>query len=195
MTGNPENNSDLPFLHLALPVMDEPDLLPRLLGCLATQTYRRFRLHICVNQPESWRDDPEKATSCENNGATLLMLEEWEGCETVVIDRSTRGLGWIGKQHGVGYARKTLMDHINREATPDDVIVSLDADSVFSENYLLSIALNFSAHPGAVALAVPYFHKTGQDDVANRAMLQYEIYIRHYILNLDRIGSPYAFTQ
>ena len=194
MTDNPENKTNLPFLNLALPVMDEPDFLPRLLDCLAAQSYRRFKLFVCVNQPEFWWCNPGKKLSCQHNASSLALLKGWKGCETVVIDRSSRGHGWTGKQHGVGYARKTLMDQIDNTAQPDDIIISLDADTVFSEDFFTSVARNFRAHPDAVALAVPYFHKTSCDDLANRAILRYEIYMRHYFLNLDRIGSPYAFT-
>jgi len=70
----------------------------------------------------------------------------------------------------------------------------MDADTIFSENFLLSVAMNFHNHPESTALAAPYFHKTPTDDTAARAMLRYEIYMRHYFLNLSRIGSPFAFT-
>ncbi len=194
MNGNPENTTNLPYLNLALPVMDEPVFLPRLLDCISAQSYRRFKLFVCVNQPESWWNNPAKISLCRHNASSLALLKEWKGCETVVIDHSSQGQGWTGKQHGVGYARKTLMDQINSTAQPDEIIISLDADTVFSNDFLLSVAQNFHAHPDAVALAVPYFHKLGGDELANRAILRYEIYMRHYFLNLHRIVSPYAFT-
>lgn len=174
--------------------MDEPELLPRLLDCLSAQTYRNFRLFVCVNQPDSWWSDPVKRSSCLNNQASIALLSRWDGCETHIIDRSSQGHGWTGKRHGVGFARKAVMDLADKMAGPDELMVSLDADSVFSPEYLGSIALNFSTNRGAVALALPYYHRTGSDPAANRAMLRYEIYMRHYFLNLHRIGSPYAFT-
>jgi hypothetical protein len=194
LTADPISDSGLPFLFLALPVMDEPGLLVRLLDCIRGQSYRRFKLFACVNQPESWWNHPEKIIACENNQESIRRLHEFPGFGIEVIDRSSRGHGWTGKRHGVGYARKTVMDRINSIANPDDVIVSLDADSVFSENYLLSVARNFHEHPEAAALAAPYFHNMPDDTRAARAMLRYEIYMRHYFLNLARIVSPYAFT-
>jgi hypothetical protein len=194
LTANPGGNSGLPFLFLALPVMDEPDFLPRLLNCLSIQSYGRFKLVACVNQPESWWQHPDKIAACENNRASLQLLNEFSGFDIEVIDRCSQGSGWTGKKHGVGYARKTLMDHINEVASPGDVIVSLDADAVFSEKFLESVGLTFRNHQEAAALSMPYFHRTPADPVAARAMLRYEIYMRHYFLNLDRIGSPYAFT-
>lgn len=194
LTAKSRGISGLPFLYLALPVMDEPDLLPRLLNCISAQSYGRFKLFVCVNQPESWWNSPEKKVVCENNAESLRLLHEFPGFDIIVIDCSSKGRGWTGKRHGVGYARKTLMDRINAVAGADDIIVSLDADSVFSENYLGSLARNFHDHPESAALSVPYFHKTPNDCNAGRAMLRYEIYMRHYFLNLKRIGSPYAFT-
>ncbi len=184
----------LPFLYLALPVMDEPEFLQRVLRCIEVQSYRRFKLFVCVNQPDSWWNNPGKRPACENNAASLALLSEFSGFDLEVIDRSSPGNGWTGKRHGVGYARKTLMDEINAVAKPGDVIVSLDADVVFSENYLRSIAENFHRHPGSAALSVPYFHNIPDDPIAARTMLRYEIYMRHYFLNLKRIDSPFAFT-
>ncbi len=194
LTGSQEKNSPLPFINLALPVMDEPELLPRLLDCLSAQTYRKFRLFVCVNQPDSWWLDPVKRKACLNNRACLDLLSKWDGCETHIIDRSSQGHGWTGKRHGVGFARKAVMDLVNAMAGPDELMVSLDADSVFSADFLGSVARNFSKNPCTVALALPYYHPIGSDPAANRAMLRYEIYMRHYFLNLHRIGSPYAFT-
>ena len=194
LTAKPGGNPGLPFLYLALPVMDEPDYLQRLLNCISVQSYDRFSLFVCVNQPDSWWTDPGKLAACENNELSLRLLHDFKDYKITIIDCSSKGGGWTGKRHGVGYARKTLMDQINAVAGPDDIIVSMDADSVFSENYLRSVAQNLYDHPGSAALSVPYFHKTPKDIDAARAMLRYEIYMRHYYLNLARIGCPYAFT-
>jgi hypothetical protein len=158
------------------------------------QDYPRFRVFICVNQPDEWWEIPGKRRICEANVKALHVLENYPGLDITVIDRCTRGNGWKGKKHGVGWARKTLMDAISKEADPGDIMVSLDADTTFRDHYLSSLAENFSAHGNATAIAVPYFHKLTEDEAANRAMLRYEIYMRYYSLNLWRIGSPYSFT-
>jgi hypothetical protein len=174
--------------------MDEVDLLPRTMACIASQTFRNFKVFICVNQPDAWWDDPQRKDHCRNNIKTLEYLNSFTGFDLVVIDFASPGNGWKGKRHGVGWARKTLMDAIVSESDSKDVVVSLDADTVFDEHYFFSVAQNFRDHPSAVALAVPYFHKTGADPEADSAILRYEIYMRHYLLNLFLIGSPYAFT-
>jgi hypothetical protein len=111
-----------------------------------------------------------------------------------VLDHASQGNGWAGKYYGIGWARKVIMDNICLNASPGDLILSLDADTTFNENYFLSVALNFFNNPDAVALSAPYFHLPSADIRAHRAILRYEIYMRHYQLNLWRIGSPYTFT-
>lgn len=184
----------LPFIHIALPVQNEPQFLRRLVDCISRQTYTRFRVYICVNQPESWWDDPDKSEICLTNEMTLEWLNTL-GRETFeIIDRASRGKGWDTRNFGIGWARKVIMDMISGLASDADLILSLDADTTFNENYFLSVALNFFNNPDAVGLSAPYFHMISPDPRAYRAVLRYEIYMRHYQLSLWRIGSPYTFT-
>jgi len=48
--------------------------------------------------------------------------------------------------------------------------------------------------PHHSALCLPYYHLLSGDGTLDRPMLRYEIYMRHYLLNLLTISSPYAFT-
>lgn len=181
-------------LYIALPVLNENGHLPQFMACVSSQTYRDFVLFVCVNQPDEWWDDPEKAFICHENHKTLRYIKAISDFNTVIIDKSSKGNGWRGKKHGVGWARKTLMDAINAVAGENDIMVSLDADTTFSENYFQSLVTNFKRSPDATGIAVPYFHKPVPDEEAYRAILRYEIYMRYYSLNIWRIGSPYTFT-
>lgn len=199
----------LPFIHIALPVLNEPQFLRRVIECISRQTYKRFRVYVCVNQPEAWWSDPDKSEICLTNEMTLSWLRDivtepnlnsnisssdYTVGNIVIIDRASKGMGWGLKNFGIGWARKVIMDTIRDQSDPSDLILSLDADTTFNENYFLSVALNFYNNPDAVALAAPYFHMYSDDERAYRAILRYEIYMRHYQLNLWRIGSPYTFT-
>lgn len=162
--------------------------------CIANQTLRNFRMFVCINQPDYWWNNPEKQKICHDNEASVRFLESLNGIDITIIDRYSPGCGWKGKHHGVGWARKTIMDAVGKVARPQDIILSMDADAVFNEGYFNSVTRNFSNHPDAVALAVPYFHNPVDDPNAYRAILHYEIYMRYYSINLWRIGSPYTFT-
>jgi hypothetical protein len=45
-----------------------------------------------------------------------------------------------------------------------------------------------------LGIAIPYFHPLTGNNVNDRLILRYEIYMRHYLNNMLEIGNPYAFT-
>ena len=75
-----------------------------------------------------------------------------------------------------------------------DIIVCLDADTEFNDNYLETIVENFNNHKKIVAVSVPVFHKLTGNTREDHAILRYEIYLRYYALNIWRINSFYSFT-
>jgi hypothetical protein len=176
--------------------MDELDHLPATLSALSHQkTDLPFEVYVCVNQPESYWENPDGRRVCEHNHQLLEYLSHYDFLTLHVLDHSSPGKGWSKKKTGVGHARRALFDSILSVSEPDDLIVSLDADTIVESNYLQSVAENFSKHPGMNAMAVPYYHRTNpEDETATRAMLRYEIYMRNYAINLLRINSPYGFT-
>jgi len=178
-------------IYVALPVMDEEAHLSQCIEAILKQTFTNYKFFACVNQPDNWWEDAEKVEVCRANERVMGLLKN---AGAFVIDRSSRGKGWQGKDVGVGWARKVLMDEINAIATPSDLILSIDADTVFGENYFSSVVKLFKEHSNRLALSNPYYHKLTGDAVLDRAMLRYEIYMRCYVLNLWNIGSPYTFT-
>ncbi|MBC8485810.1 MAG: hypothetical protein H8D45_07185 [Bacteroidetes bacterium] len=183
-----------PVLFIALASMDEMEYLPQLISCIKKQTYKNFNLIVCVNQPNDWWEKEDKISICKNNQKSIKYLEGIKDLEITIIDKSSKGKGWTGKKHGVGWARKTIMDKIAEIANKNDIIISLDADTTFNGNYFLSIVENFNRNPDATALSVPYYHRLTGDEEKDRSILRYEIYLRYYAINLWRIGSPYSFT-
>jgi glycosyltransferase involved in cell wall biosynthesis len=204
-------------IYAALPVMNEPNL-EKTIRCILAQTQSPTALYICVNQPEEHKTNPEKKHIFEQNQRTIDFIREifckgvlhtptandgeigrMQYAPTVeIIDKST--IGWDSKNHGVGWARKILMDTINEVANSEDIIISLDADTEYPPTYFESVKSIFEtpckgeAHPRPIALSNPYYHKLTDNEAENRAILRYEIYMRCYHKNLVRIGSPYAFT-
>ena len=192
-----------PHLHIAIPAMDELEYLPRTLQSIEHSVFSNkssselpYTIYICINQPDDWwNDTAEHRRICESNATLLRVLEEYRTHHpVVVIDRSSEGRGWTGKNFGVGWARKVLFDHILSVAAPSDLIVSMDADTQFGSGYLQSLLDSFGTHPQWVALSAPYYHRLTGDENADRAILHYEIYMRNYAINMLRIGSPYSFT-
>lgn len=183
-------------LFIAIPALDELDFLPQTMQALARQQGRHhFEVSICVNQPESWWENSEKRTVCQHNQTLLKWLRSQQFPFPLhLIDKSSKGKGWDDKNFGVGFARKVLFEQIVCQAADDDILISMDADTVFGPRYVESIAQNFERHRDQTVISVPYFHPLTNDDQANRAILRYEIYMRNCLLNLFRIGCPYSFT-
>src|SRR5574344_382713 len=171
-------------LHIAIPAMNEMSFLPRTLQAILNQkTDSSFKVYICVNQPDSWWDDAERKSVCDDNYRLLDYLKSVNDMDLAVLDYSSRGNGWQGKQYGVGWARKVLFDHILDIADDDDILISMDADTYFEESYFESIVRNFKRHKMWQAISVPYYHPLTDDDSANRAILRYELYMRNFAIN------------
>lgn len=181
------------MLYIAIPAINELDNLPQIEEDLQKQSYKNFKTFFCINQNDE-ESEEESEIYLNNQKSIHFIKENFKDLNIELIDKSSKGKGWTGKKSGVGIARKTLMDSINSEAEDEDIIISLDADTRFGSNYFQSIVDNFKQNPDIPAISVPYYHKLGNDEAANKAILRYEIYMRYYELNLKRIGSPYAFT-
>lgn len=183
-----------PRINIALPVMNEMEGLPAFMDTLAKQSVQDYNLVVCINQPDHWWHDPAKRPICEDNQLALKYFSSCNDSRITLIDKTTEGRGWTGKKHGIGWARKVIMDTIAANSGPDDIILSLDADTLFNSAYLESIIENRQNCPQADAISVPYYHRLTGDESIDRAMLRYEIYMRAFAINLWRIKSPYSLT-
>lgn len=187
-------------ISVAVPMLAELENLPALLEMLNRQTFRNFTFYCCVNNPDEWScsGNEEQRRMYADNQATLGRLLSFQSLnpdyKIVILDFSSPGCGWKGRKRGVGWARKELFAAIAHDCADNELVVSLDADTEISETYLESVLYTMNAHPEHSALCVPYYHPLSGDEKQDRAMLRYEIYMRHYLLNLLESDNPYAFT-
>lgn len=181
-------------IFVCLPILNESENIPDLLGMLKSQSFKNFELIACVNQPEEWWEVDDKIDQCLDNQKSLEILKKEDQFAIIIIDKSSKGNAWQGKQKGVGWARKLVMDKAASLGTELDLIVSIDADTEYPENYLLSIVDIFKSNPKIVGLANPYYHRLTEDAEANQAILRYEIYMRNYVINMLLIDNPYHFS-
>jgi len=106
--------------------------------------------------------------------------------------------GIVRKKAGVGFARKVGMDEAVRRFAainrPDGLIVSLDADTLVSPDYLQIAGKayqNKSAHCFTFQFQHLFDSKQYADDVIWACRL-YEIYLRYFRLALKMLGVPFA---
>ena len=182
----------VPRLHLAIPVLGEFANIKPFFADIERQSYQDFHIYICVNQFDSWWNIPGKKHYCHDNARSLAYLTSLERDNLTIIDRSSPGKGWPDKKGGVGWARKILMDRIAEDAA-EGIIISMDADTRYPDDYFEKIVRYFTEYPEKIGLSVPYYHHLDNKDT-DRHILRYEIYMRYYALNMLRIRNPYSFT-
>ena len=183
-------------IYFAIPSLNESKNIEKTLDCIASQNYDgEIKTFVCINQPEEWWNMPDKVEICEDNSKTFEIIKNHKSSQNIsIIDKWNKGKGWIRKPHGVGHARHTLFAEIDKIAKNDDIIISMDADTIFNENYVKSIVENFERNRDILAISVPYYHPISGNDDVDSAMLRYEIYMRNYAIEMLRIDSPFAYT-
>ncbi|MDD3330014.1 MAG: glycosyltransferase [Bacteroidales bacterium] len=184
-------------IYFVIPVQDEDAYIGRTLDSIRNQSFKGdIHVYICVNQPDSWWYREDKRGICERNRDLMDALRHMyqQDASIKIIDRSSPGLGWTSKKGGVGMARKVLMDSVLAHASDEDILISMDADTVFEKEWVSSLWNTFQVNPPIAAINSPYYHTLSGNENQDKAILHYELYLRTYMLNLLRIGSPYAFT-
>lgn len=181
-------------VYATLPVLDEINNISDVITNLLEQEEVDLHLIFCVNQPDEWWDREDKLSICLNNKKTIDYIHLLDDHRIVCIDRSSKGNGWIGRKHGVGWARKTAMDAAAEMADDNDIIISVDADTYYPDGYFKAVADTINHHKEAAGLSVPYYHPLTGDEMTDRCVLRYEIYMRNFALNMLLIQNPYCFS-
>lgn len=180
-------------LYICLPVLNESEQLPQLLQSFADQSFQGFKIIACVNQHEDWWKNEALIDKCLDNQKSIKLLSNTH-LYVEVIDKSSRGKGWIGKKRGVGWARKLAMDRASELAKPNDLIVSVDADTYYPKDYFQSLLDLFSQNTQFTIHSNPYYHPLTDSKAEDEAILRYEVYMRVYHINMMLIDNPYAFS-
>ncbi len=113
-----------------------------------------------------------------------------------VIDASSDNFELDEKDGGVGLARKIGMDLsltlFDYESKSQNIIVCLDADCTVKSNYLTTIRNNFNQN-SINAGYVNFLHSSNNLLENETAIINYEIFLRYYVLGLKYANSPYAY--
>jgi hypothetical protein len=113
------------------------------------------------------------------------------------LDASSPGHELPDKGGGVGLARKIGMDKALRLLAGNDevcrLICCLDADTKVATDYLPAVHKAFREGRRPAAATVAYAHEIPADAELAAAIVNYEIYLRYYVIGLQCAGSPYAF--
>jgi glycosyltransferase involved in cell wall biosynthesis len=132
------------------------------------------------------------------NRQTKGAVEQWilnnkkEGFKFFVVGPVELRKKWAG----AGLARKSGMDEAVRRFNlldkPEGIIVSLDADTLVEENYLIEIEKFFMQNSDHVGATISFSHQTeGLEEKHLEGIRLYEKYMDYYKNALDFTGYPY----
>ena len=176
-----------------IPCLNEPEIfrtLESLWSCEPIQSY--CEVIVVVNESEN-----SSQAVKDFNQQNYLKLFDWkkENDRPNLILYPIYARLVNAKHAGAGMARKIGMDEVIRRFNalnrPDGVIISTDADCLFSPNYLRQIELAFSLK-SCFAATLNFKHRVDEmADPKQRLGIQlYEDYLHYYKKALDFAGFP-----
>lgn len=180
---------------IVIPALAESQTLPQTLSALSTNPVDCLRQTLIVVVVNNRQTASASVAEKEDNHQLLIWLKgsSFSDLNLVWVDASSDG-NELPLKEGVGMARKIGFDlSLTRlDWSSDPLLISLDADTLVDSDYLPAIFEHFrqSQCGGAV---VPFYHQFGDTDQQERAIRDYELYLRSYLYGLQLAGSPYAY--
>ena len=170
-------------------------------GSNEPESKRKTLVLFVVNNLKSTPDEIK-----ENNFRTIDFLKNQISSNSVnaqtgtklniaVMDCSTEGNELPEKEGGVGLARKIGMDKalsfFDYDRDQKRIITALDADCLVDKGYFSAIINSFNNHKLSAAY-VKFAHRFPDEEENLKAIINYEIFLRYYLLGLKFAQSPYA---
>ncbi|RPI75415.1 MAG: hypothetical protein EHM47_02720 [Ignavibacteriales bacterium] len=193
---------------IIIPAINESENILHLLKSLSENIYSKgykvlilFVINNSFSSSLEIKKDNQKTLallrSILNNGSQTFSRQfNSSGLALGLIDASSDGLEMPDKTAGVGLARKTgmdialtLLDYTRKEKK---ILMCLDADCTVEKKYIEKIITSFNNNDMNVAV-VNYEHPLPEDEEGTKAIICYEVFLRHYELGLKYAGSEYSF--
>ncbi len=180
---------------LVIPCYREPEILETLHSVISCRLPENFvEVLVLINHSDTASDEIKA-----QNHQTRQELEAWikqhsaERLKFFVIGPVELKKKWAG----AGTARKAGMDEavgrFNQLNKPDGIIVSLDADTLVEENYLIEIEEYFRNNPSDAGATIHFSHqKDGLGERHLQGILLYEKYMDYYKRAMAFTGYPYS---
>lgn len=176
---------------VVIPAIKEFDNIPKLLESLSKNDDSALQSSLILFVINNSDKSPDEVI--EDNFRSLKLLKEYKQKQSRLnidfIDASSKGNELLFKTAGVGFARKIGMDQALLYldySLNGNAIVCLDADCEVEPNYLTEIQKYFGGNYKTAI--VKYAHKFD-----NHAIINYEIFLRYYVLGLKFAHSQYAY--
>lgn len=178
---------------IMIPCFREPDILKTLESLAKCELpCNKVEVLVLINHSETTLNEVK-----QYNRNTKIEIDGW------ISNHKSGGIKFFAigpvelpkKWAGVGLARKAGMDEALRRFNllkkPNGIIVSLDADTLVENNYLVEIEKYFAQFPKHVGATISFRHQTeGLKDKQLQGILLYEKYLLYYKNALRFIGYP-----
>ena len=183
---------------IVIPALDELQNIDNLLNSLSKNPSKylvQTLILIVVNNTIS-----ESAEIIKENKKLLDYLSNLTQKQSQLnigfIDASSPEKSLPDKNGGVGFARKIGMDlslsYFDFGNNRKKILISLDADCIVSENYLEIIIERFNKD-NLNSAVIKYKHLLPENENEKAAIINYEIFLRYYVMGLQYANSPFAF--
>jgi hypothetical protein len=176
---------------VVIPALGESQRLFATLDSLAANP-REFLSDFLVLVVVNHREDAAQAEKQDNLETLRRLRLGGIALRLALVDAASPGLELPAKTGGVGLARRIGLDLALPLLAPGAIMVCLDADTLVEPSYLPALSAHFK-NARAGGAVIPFCHQPGENSGEERAITLYELFLRHYVLGLERAGSPYAF--
>lgn len=186
--------SPLVSMIVMIPCLNEPEIFRTLESLWSCDPIRSYcEVIVVVNESES-----SSQAVKDFNQQNYLNLFKWkkENDRENLILRPIYARLVNAKHAGAGMARKIGMDETVRRFNainkPNGVIISTDADCLFSPNYLQEIESVFKENKSCFAATLNFKHRVDEmtDSKQKLGIQLYEDYLHYYKKALDFAGFP-----
>jgi len=195
---------------IVIPAIEEFNNIKILLESLSVNDKSAFETTLILFVINNLKSSEEKIKKDNKNSLNFLndivkknnstedslvnkVLES--GLSVGYVDAATSGYELNEKDGGVGLARKIGMDsalsYFNYNNGIKKILICLDADCTVDQNYISSIRNEFDRNEISAAY-VNYAHDKYIDETNHLSIINYEIFLRYYVLGLQFANSPYA---
>tara|TARA_Y100001970_G_scaffold91791_1_gene115836 strand:- start:32373 stop:33509 length:1137 start_codon:yes stop_codon:yes gene_type:complete len=155
-----------------------PDLLLQTLIVIVINNAERDSLQIKKNNQQTYD----------------MLLQATYPFEMIVIDCFSEQNALDDLKAGVGLARKIGYDYCIQYAEYTSLFLSLDADTLIHQDYLLYISDYFLKYKNDSAV-VNFQHQSNDNIKIQKAILEYEKLLKNIAYQIQLTGSPYGFVS
>ncbi len=183
---------------IVIPAYDELENIPKLFKSLSQNSNEYLNdtlILVVVNNNESTNSEIKLKNIKLIKLIDSNLRKIYPQLNISYIDASSDGKALPDKNGGVGLSRKIGMDsalkYFNYKSNKKKILISLDADCIVSNNYLESIVKRFNTE-NLHSAVINYEHILPKDIKQKAAIINYEIFLRYYVLGLQFAKSKFA---